>query len=90
MDAVLPARKELVNPDLEWLGSMDGPEFNRWFRGSPVERTRRKRMLRNVAIAMGNSREEKFLPRLKEWAAGEDAVLAESAVWAAEKISATK
>jgi epoxyqueuosine reductase len=86
-DGALSARKELVNPALEWLGAMDGAEFNRWFRGSPLERTRRKRVLRNVAIAMGNSGEEKFLPKLKEWAAGEDVVLAESAAWAAEKIT---
>jgi len=86
LDGALPARKELVNPALEWLGAMDGAEFNRWFRGSPLERTRRKRVQRNVAIAMGNSGETKFLPRLREWAAGEDAVLAESAAWAAGKI----
>jgi epoxyqueuosine reductase len=83
----LPTRKELINPALEWLGAMDGAEFNRWFRGSPVERTRRKRMLRNVAIAMGNSGEKKFLPTLNDWAAGEDAVLAEAAAWAAQKIT---
>ena len=83
----MPARKELVNPALDWLGAMDGPEFNRWFRGSPVERARRKRLLRNVAIAMGNCGAEKFLPRLNEWAQSEDAVLAESATWAIEKIS---
>ncbi len=87
-DGALPVRKELVNPALEWLGAMDGAEFNRWFRGSPVERTRRTRLRRNVAIAMGNSGEEKFLPQLKEWAVGEDAVLAESAAWAMEKITA--
>jgi epoxyqueuosine reductase len=87
IDNAMPARMELVNPALEWLGAMDGAEFNRWFRGSPLERTRRKRVLRNVAIAMGNSGETKFLPRLAEWAAGEDAVLAESAAWAAEKIT---
>jgi len=87
MDGALPARKELVNPALDWLAAMDGAEFNRWFRGSPVERTRRKRVLRNVAIAMGNSGEEKFLPQLREWVEGEDAVLAEMAAWAAGKIT---
>lgn len=86
-DGALPIRKELVNPALEWLAAMDGAAFNRWFRGSPLERTRRKRVLRNVAIAMGNSGEKKFLPQLQEWAASEDAVLAESAAWAAEKIT---
>jgi epoxyqueuosine reductase len=81
-ESVLAPRSELVNPALEWLASMDGPTFNRRFRGSPLERTGRKRVLRNVAIAMGNSGERKFLPRLKEWVSSEDAVLAESAAWA--------
>ena len=78
--------REMVNPALEWLAEMDAEGFRRWFKGSPVERTRRKRLLRNVAIAMGNSGEERFLPKLREWATGEDAVLAESAKWAAERI----
>jgi len=82
----LPARMELVNPALDWLAKMDGPTFNRWFRGSPLERTRRKRIRRNVAIAMGNSGEQSFLPRLKQWAAEEDAVLAEAADWAIHQL----
>ncbi len=79
-------RRELVNPSLEWLGSLDAAEFKRWFMGSPLERTRRKRLLRNVAIAMGNSGEGRFLARLEQWAGGDDAVLAESARWAMERI----
>lgn len=82
----MSARPELVNPALEWLAGMDAAEFKRWFKGSPVERTRRKRLHRNVAIAMGNSGEERFLPQLEAWGAGEDEVLAESAAWAIEQI----
>jgi epoxyqueuosine reductase len=82
----MPPRSELINPPLDWLGSLDGPAFNRLFRGSPLERTRRKRVLRNVAIAMGNSGRVKFLPRLDAWAAGEDPVLAETATWAANRL----
>jgi epoxyqueuosine reductase len=85
-EALLPARQALINPPLEWLASLDGPAFNRWFRGSPLERTRRKRVLRNVAIAMGNSGERRFLPQLETWAAGDDPVLAEAARWAAERL----
>jgi epoxyqueuosine reductase len=51
-----------------------------------LERTGRKRLLRNDAIAMGNSGEREFLPRLMEWAASEDAVLAEAAAWAARRL----
>ncbi|MEO8734912.1 MAG: tRNA epoxyqueuosine(34) reductase QueG [Edaphobacter sp.] len=79
-------RREMVNPALEWLAGMDAAEFRRWFKGSPVERTRRKRLHRNVAIAMGNSGEARFMPQLEAWSVGEDDVLAESARWALERI----
>ena len=84
--SLLPARRELINPALQWLAEMDGPEFNRVFRGSPLERTRRKRVLRNVAIAMGNSGEQEFLQQLDAWIAGDDAVLSEAAAWAADRL----
>jgi epoxyqueuosine reductase len=80
-EGMLP-RPELVNPSLEWLAGMDATEFRRWFKGSPLERTRRKRLHRNVAIAMGNSGDERYLPQLQIWSDAEDEVLAESARWA--------
>ena len=80
------ARTQLINPALDWLANMDAAEFKRWFKGSPIERTRRKRMLRNVAIAMGNSGEPNFLKQLETWAAEPDPVLADAATWAIQKI----
>jgi epoxyqueuosine reductase len=82
----LPSRSELINPSLDWLASMDGPTFNRTFRGSPLERTGRRRLHRNVAIAMGNSGNRAYTPKLREWAEGEDTVLAEAAKWALDKL----
>ena len=79
---MLTPRADLVNPSLEWLGGMDGAAFDGWFRGSPLERTRRKRILRNVAIAMGNSGDPQYRKRLEGWAAGDDTVLADAARWA--------
>ncbi len=63
-------RPELINPALDWLAAMDAREFKRRFKGSPLERTGRKRLLRNVAIAMGNSGDARFLPQLDAWAEG--------------------
>jgi epoxyqueuosine reductase len=83
----LPKRTELVNPALEWLASMDGPQFNHTFRNSPLERTGRKRVQRNVAIAMGNSGGTSFAPKLREWAACDDLVLADAARWALDKLN---
>ena len=85
-DAAMLPRKELINPDLEWLAGMSSAEFRQWFKGSPLERTGKKRLQRNVAIAMGNSGEERFRERLQVWAAGEDAVLAEAARWALARL----
>src|ERR1700733_5260788 len=83
-------RPQLINPALDWLATMDSAEFKRWFSGSPIERTRRKRMQRNVAIAMGNTGDPHFLPQLEAWttarATAEDPILAEAAIWAIEQI----
>ena len=82
----MQARSELVNPSLEQLAAMDNTAFKRLFRGSPLERTGRKRLHRNVAIAMGNSGSVRHRARLVEWSAADDAVLAESASWALQQI----
>ncbi len=82
----LHRRGELVNPALEWLAGMDQAEFKREFAGSPLERTKRSRVQRNVAIAMGNSGEMRFGPRLAGWAEGADVVLAEAARWALARL----
>ena len=81
-------RPELINPALDWLAAMDTQEFKHHFKGSPLARTGRKRLLRNVAIAMGNSGNARFLPQLEAWAAGDDPVLADAAAWARERLLA--
>jgi epoxyqueuosine reductase len=84
--AGLTRRDQLMNPALEWLASLDAAAFKREFGGSPLERTKRKRLHRNVAIAMGNSGDASFVPRLEEWTQSKDAVLRESAEWALERL----
>jgi epoxyqueuosine reductase len=79
-------RPELVNPSLEWLAGLDNAGFRAAFKGSPLERTRRKRLHRNVAIAMGNSLDRQFLPQLEMWSKADDEILTESARWAIRRI----
>jgi epoxyqueuosine reductase len=86
VDPELRARTELVNPALEWLAEMDEATFERWFNGSPVRRAKWSGFRRNVAIAVGNSGQERFLPILRQWSAEADPVLAGSAQWAAENL----
>jgi epoxyqueuosine reductase len=81
------AREGLVNPALEWLAEMSAEEFREKFRGSPIRRTKRSGLRRNAAIAMGNSGDRKFLPLLERLTVDGDSVVAESAIWAAEKLA---
>ncbi len=82
-------RPELVNPTLAWLAGLDPAGFRQQFKGSPLERTRRHRLQRNLAIAMGNSGEREFLPQLEAWQAGDDPILAEHARWAVARLRNT-
>ena len=79
-------REGLVNPALEWLGEMKEEEFRATFRRSPVRRTKLSGLLRNVVIAMGNSGDRRFVPTLERLQSNDDAVLAEGAQWALERL----
>ena len=81
-DAELEPRAELINPALEWLASLDEPSFEREFNGSPVRRAGFLGLKRNVAIAMGNSRQTQFADRLEAWATAADEGLRSAAQWA--------
>jgi epoxyqueuosine reductase len=78
----LEARPRLVNPELDWLAGLSQEEFREVFRGSPVKRAKHTGLLRNVAIAMGNSGEERFLPILEDLAHHRDTNVSDSAQWA--------
>ena len=79
-------RAELVNPALEWLAEMSQEEFRTVFKDSPIKRAKCSGMKRNAAVAMGNSRDRKFIPQLGKMSQDEDADLAEHAHWALEQL----
>ena len=85
-DPDLVPRTELVNPALEWLAGLEEEDFERHFNGSPVRRAGYLGLLRNVAVAMGNSRLARFAPRLQDWAAAADQGLAAAARWALQQL----
>ncbi len=82
-------REGLFHPDLEAMASMTLEEFRQTFRKNPVKRAKYRGFLRNVAVAMGNSGEPKFLPILKILSQDEDELVASHARWAMEKIKNT-
>lgn len=82
VDAELEPRRELINPALDWLGSLDEQGFEREFNGSPVRRAGFNGLRRNAAIAMGNSGLAQFAPKLEEWMDAADEGLRAAARWA--------
>jgi epoxyqueuosine reductase len=85
-DPDLAPRKPLVNPPLDWLAEIDEAQFGRWFNGSPVRRAKWGGLRRNLAIAMGNSGQQRFLPILGQWSADTDPVVADAARWAIQSL----
>jgi epoxyqueuosine reductase len=76
------ARAGLVAPDLQDLAALDQAAFSRRFTRSAVKRAKRRGLLRNVAVAMGNSGEARHRPALQRLAADEDPLVREHARWA--------
>src|SRR5205814_107460 len=52
------------NPELLPLLSLTEEQFRERFRGSPIRRTKRRGLLRNVCVALGNSGDRKAVPAL--------------------------
>ena len=85
-DPELEPRAELVNPALEWLAALTEKDFEAHFNGSPLRRSGFVGLQRNVAVAMGNSAQHRFMPWLSKWVDSVDSGLRSAAIWAAAKI----
>jgi epoxyqueuosine reductase len=79
--AFLP-RAETAAPALADLLRLDDAGFRAIFAGSPIKRIGRGRMVRNAAIAAGNSGLPELVPALRALTGDEDPVVAEAARWA--------
>jgi epoxyqueuosine reductase len=83
--AYLP-RPGLHAPELIPLLSLDKDEFNRRFRGSPIMRAKRRGFLRNVAVALGNSKSREAIPALIQALNDEEPLVRGHAAWALGQI----
>ncbi|MBN8843956.1 MAG: tRNA epoxyqueuosine(34) reductase QueG [Sphingomonadales bacterium] len=84
--AFLP-RAELVAPSLADLLALDDAGFRQVFAGSPIKRIGRNRMVRNAAIAAGNSGDARFRARLAELTGDESPMVADAARWALAELA---
>lgn len=80
-------RAELAAPALADLLDLDDAAFREIFSGSPIKRIGRNRMVRNAAIAAGNSGDTRLLARLQPLTQDADPVVAEAADWAIAKLT---
>lgn len=83
--AFLP-RAELSAPRLGDLLDLDDAGFRQIFSGSPIKRIGRDRLVRNAAIAAGNSGNAGLIPTLVRLTGDASPVVAEAATWALEQL----
>ncbi len=84
------ARRELAQPDLLELLSLDEAAFKKRFAGTPLLRAKRRGFLRNVCVALGNIGDEGALPALARASTDPEALIAEHATWAVARIEGAR
>ena len=81
-------RAELAAPALADLLALDDRTFREVFSGSPIKRIGRDRMVRNAAIAAGNSGDTGMLPCLDALSSDPSEMVREAAQWALGELTA--
>jgi epoxyqueuosine reductase len=79
--AFLP-RNGVHGAELIELMGMDQAEFSRRFKNSPVKRTKRRGLLRNVAVALGNWGSHEAVPALAAALHDDEPLVRGHAAWA--------
>ena len=82
-DPAVRPRADLTTPDLLELLALDDAAFRERFRHSPIRRTKRRGLLRNVCVALGNLGDPRALPALHRAAETDpEPLVREHAAWA--------
>lgn len=84
----LNPREDTLSPQLAKLLRLDEADFRQMFRKSPVKRTGRAGLLRNVCIAMGNTGHAGFIPDLLLVLHDAEPLIRGHAVWALGQLAA--
>lgn len=87
--ADLAARPDNIDPPLADLITRTRASFRRAFRDTAVVRAGKRGLLRNAAVAAGNSGDPSLRPLLEEMAADADPLIAEHALWGLERLEET-
>jgi epoxyqueuosine reductase len=84
------ARADFNQPDLLELLALDEAGFNRCFAGTAIARTRRRGLLRNVCVGLGNTGSTECLPALQRAANDPEPLVSEHARWAIAQVEARR
>jgi len=84
------ARDDLDQPDLLEILKLDNAGFKQRFAGTPMIRTKRRGILRNVCVALGNVGDESVLPHLERATQDQEELIREHAEWAVDRIEQRK
>ncbi len=79
-------RKDLVEPDLGNFLSLTDEGFRKKFSKSSIKRIGRDRFLRNVLIAVGNSKEKKYKKDIEVLLEDESSTVRAMAVWSLKQL----
>ncbi len=79
-------RPEMAAMQLRDYLALDEEKFRALFRRSPIKRTKRRGLLRNVCVALGNVGTVQDLPALEKAARDPEPLIAEHASWAIDQI----
>ncbi|HEY70591.1 MAG TPA: tRNA epoxyqueuosine(34) reductase QueG [Anaerolineae bacterium] len=86
-DAAFQSRPFLESPDLTAFLELDVEAFRTTLRGNPIRRTKRRGLMRNAAIAAGNTGSGRFVPVLVRILGSDGEPIARShAAWALGRI----
>jgi epoxyqueuosine reductase len=86
LDAAMQARPELESLDLIEVLGLSEMEFRRRFRDTALMRTKRRGLLRNAALVLGNNGDERALPVLRRALNDAEPLIQEAARWAVGEI----
>lgn len=81
-----PRSEEDMAPSLPELLALDDEAFRRRFKGTPVLRTKRRGLLRNAAVALGNHRDPRGTPVLAASLQDPEPLVRGHAAWALGEI----
>ena len=85
-EPALAAREDLEAIDLIDLLGLTEEAFRQRFRGTALMRTRRRGLLRNAALLLGNRGDRAALPALRRALTDPEPLVREAAAWAIERI----